>query len=273
MSRVVVAEREIYPSAPIRYVACEVRFPYSPPLTTDAAIQRLHSALGSGFPLVEPGTEATIVLGPQGGIPAAEVRTVRFLARERQRAIYVTPTQFLVETTNYGRYEDFRRDISEAATALLGLGDAIAGIGRIGLRYIDEVRVPTAIGRPRDWHGFIDERLLSPLELNANSTPPDDYLGLVRYDLGERRTVAMRFGSRHGRAVGDSPLLLKGPVADGPFFLIDIDSFWTAPEPLPAFDLEAILDTCDRLHSPIRDLFESAITDRLRDEVLRRGVG
>lgn len=264
--------REIYPSAPIRYVACEIRYPYSLPLTTDVALLGLHSILASAFPLVEPGTEATIVMGPSGGIPAAETRTVRFLARERQRAVYVTPTQSLVETTNYVRYEDFRSDIALAVAALSGLDSAPAGIGRIGLRYIDEIRVPMPIERPRDWRGLIDDRLLAPLGLEANGRDPEDAQGLVRFELGERRGVVMRFGPRTGRAVGDAPLTLRGPVLDGPFFLVDIDSFWTAPEPLPSFDIDSILSVCDELHRPVRDLFESAITDRLRDEVLRRST-
>jgi uncharacterized protein (TIGR04255 family) len=270
---VIVEGREIYPSAPIRYVACEVRFPYWPPLTGDPATQQLHSMLGSLFPVVEPGAESTVVLLPQGSLPASDVRTVRFLARSRQRAVYFTPTQLLVETTDYQCFEDFREDVRVAIEALASVGDGVAGVSRIGLRYIDEIRLPSPVEGPSDWRGYIDDRLLAPLDIQAGSVGVGGYQGLLRYDLSKGRGVAMRYGALRGRAVGESPLNLRGPASDGPYFLVDIDSYWVADEGLQSFDTGLIRETCDELHRPIRDLFESSITDRLRDEVFRKGAG
>ena len=38
---------------------------------------------------------------------------------------------------------------------------------------------------------------------------------------------------------------------------------------VPEFDAEVILRQADALHEPVRGVFESVITDRLREEVLR----
>lgn len=57
----------------------------------------------------------------------------------------------------------------------------------------------------------------------------------------------------------------------GPLFKLDIDSFWHAADEVPEFGVDLILNQADALHEPVRYVFESLITDRFREEVLRRG--
>jgi uncharacterized protein (TIGR04255 family) len=81
----------------------------------------------------------------------------------------------------------------------------------------------------------------------------------------------MRSGILDGHVVDDSgPLTLPTPPQDGPFFLIDIDSFWTKSGPLAKWSTEAAIGISDSLHAPIDDLFENCITDVLRSNVLRK---
>ena len=63
--------------------------------------------------------------------------------------------------------------------------------------------------------------------------------------------------------------LKRSTPAPGPYFLLDIDSFWTPSDDVPVFDEDKIVSVCDDLHSPVRDMFEGLITERLRQEVLR----
>lgn len=55
----------------------------------------------------------------------------------------------------------------------------------------------------------------------------------------------------------------------GPLFKLDIDSFWQAADVVPEFDTDLILRQADALHHPVRGVFESVTTDRLREEALR----
>jgi len=55
----------------------------------------------------------------------------------------------------------------------------------------------------------------------------------------------------------------------GPYYLIDIDSAWQGEAPVPPLD-RWLLAKLDELHAPIRHLFETAITEELRNEVLRK---
>ena len=57
--------------------------------------------------------------------------------------------------------------------------------------------------------------------------------------------------------------------APGPFFLLDIDSFWQPSEVSPTLELNSVLGELDELHMPVREMFESLITEKLRKEVLR----
>jgi uncharacterized protein (TIGR04255 family) len=74
----------------------------------------------------------------------------------------------------------------------------------------------------------------------------------------------------HGQAVGNAPLKRRSPPSNsGPYFLVDIDSFWAAGDAVPEFSVNRALEMIDQLHGPVRELFEAAITERLRTEVLR----
>lgn len=256
--------REVYPNAPLQYVACEVRFPYHPGIA--GATDRLFKAVGPEFPIVEPATETTLVVGPAGSISApAETKTVRFMTRDRRASVLVTPTQLVVDTTKYVRFEDFLAWIEIGLAGLSSLETPVAGAVRIGLRYIDEVRVADIGATTESWSPYVSGHLLAAGTVDVVGISAQTMQGLVQYNLDVEHSVVMRYGSLSGRTVGDTPLAPRGALQDGPYFLFDIDSFWTQPgHGLAEFATEAVKAEVISLHDPIRELFESSITDRLR---------
>jgi len=185
-------------------------------------------------------------------------------------SITVGPSALVLETTDYTRFEDFRGVIERTLVAAADAAE-LPGMQRIGLRYIDEVRVP-GVETALDWRGYLHPALLATIELDGEFRAAS-VQGHAEYRVSEREQTNLRYGALLGRVVDTAgPLRLKS-ADDGPFFLIDIDSFWTASEEeLPAFSPEAVLGICDSLHRPVRTLFETAITDKLRDDVLRKEV-
>ena len=138
------------------------------------------------------------------------------------------------------------------------------------LRYIDEIRIPDTVPVNETWADWVDGSLLGPAPMGSRlGLLAAEWQGLVRFDAGPGRSIVLRYGPREGYAVdpgGD----LKRPMADsGPFFLLDIDSFWTPTGEIPEFDSGRILAVVDELHAPVSQLFETLITERLRSEVLR----
>jgi uncharacterized protein (TIGR04255 family) len=100
---------------------------------------------------------------------------------------------------------------------------------------------------------------------------PVEFLTTSRFLIGPDRNVVLRTGVLINPLVSpQGPLLIARP-AEMPFFAIDIDSAWQAAvtPPLP-FNASAIADVLQSLHVPVRALFEHSITDKLREEVLRK---
>jgi len=268
-------DHEIYPSAPLEFVACEVRFPFSPILSEEATLPRLHRAFYDWLPLIEPGVgiEATLVVGPGAvsQLPSSTTtKQLRFLNRDRTLGVLVAPNLVSIETTHYPRYEAFKASIARTLSALAQAEAGVAGLARIGLRYIDEVRVPGIEEVPGSWTDYIDERLAGAVGLTLAGVSPVFLQGTMQFDLGDGERVVMRYGAMKGQSVGNAPLRRREADQKGAYFLIDIDSFWTSEDPIPEFSVDSALAICDKLHQPVRELFEASVTERLRDEVLRR---
>ena len=138
----------------------------------------------------------------------------------------------------------------------------------LGIRYIDEIRVPDRANGGVEWEEWVDDSLIGPSgHADAFRLSRADWQGLVRFEADEDCKLVLRYGARVGYAVNPEGDLKRPTPAPGPFFLLDIDSFWE-PEGVPEFDLVTALDRLDRLHEPVRDLFEALIKNRLREEVM-----
>jgi len=268
-----LADREVYPNAPLRLVTVEFRFPLSPRLGSADLLSVLGNTLGAELPIVEPIAPQGLQLafGPDVSAPPLTQAGYRLLTRDRTTAVTVASTRVAIETTTYAHWEDFRDSV--VALALRVIGDelsAIAGLDRVGLRYINEVRVPGVGGDVADWEAFVAPELLATGRLAAGHRIRTMQLAL-HLDRGDGAELLMRSGLLEGHVVDDTgPLRLPSPPQNGHFFLIDMDSFWSRPAAYDAWRTVAALEIADRLHEPIDDLFESCIQEKLRDEVLRR---
>lgn len=269
-----VAQREVYPNAPLRLVTAEFAFPISPRLSGADLLTVLGSEFGETFPIMEL-ANLKLAIGAPTPRPASligEGGGYRLLTLDRTTAVTVSANRITVETTTYRHWEDFRR--GPVASAVMTVGDrlgAIAGLDRVGLRFINEVRVPGMVNtNPLQWRGYIAPELLAAADLVGGREVKTVQIAL--HLAGEDGTeVMMRAGALEGRVVDDTgPLRLPRPPQPGAFFLVDIDSFWDRAAIYDNWDSSRALDIIDRLHTPIDELFESCLTDKLRREVLRR---
>jgi uncharacterized protein (TIGR04255 family) len=142
-----------------------------------------------------------------------------------------------------------------------------SGYERIGLRYLDEIRVPDTNGTI-DWSEWVHPSLLSARPETPIDLPLSEWQGMSTFGPVDGRSLVLRFGPRTGYAVEPNGELKRGPTPTGRFFLLDFDSFWESPSVIPEFEPGNMITRCDDLHAPIRTLFEGLITDRLRKEVL-----
>jgi uncharacterized protein (TIGR04255 family) len=265
--------REVYPNAQLQLVAVEVRYPFAPRLDGGDALPFFLEKVREDLPIAEPLQEHTVLIGAEGQPNVRGQSSFRLASRDRTTAATVSPSRLLLETTDYERYGKFRRLLTRLIEALEAFG-APPGVERIGLRYIDEIRVPAVTSaEPAAWKRYVHESLVAPTEVAAEALPgmqPRSTHGILQFE-GSEQTLVVRYGSSEGYAVDPrGALRVKRSAEPGPFFLFDIDSFWSAKEVIADFDTTDLLSTCDRLHRPISSVFEQCITDRLRDEVLRK---
>lgn len=266
-------EHEIYPNAPLALVVVEIRFANSSgDRALSMSLQRsIRDALGEGW-IIENSNVQTLnlSLGPSG--PASQFGTPttmnRFTVRDRTTAIALTDGTLTVETTNYGHYPKFRETLEKAITTI---SDFLQpdGVTRIGMRYIDEIRIPEiAETNLSDWGKWIHQSLDAPCskEMTNAGLNPSGWEGAALYDTGSNQRLVIRYGTRSGFVVNPiGPLKRPHPPLPGPLFFFDFDSYWE-PEGIPEFANSDVLKRCDLLRDPIRFLFDLLTTDDLLEE-------
>lgn len=262
-----------YPKAPIALAIVEVRGPESPVLTR-AEIQALKAALHPRLPFFasEHVQDFAVQLGPGGPGPmnASGRDLTKFLSRNKRTSATYTTTSTIVETTEYRGWTDFKQTVGAAIAARQDIAP-MDGLVRLGIRIIDEIRVPDQ-GSP-DWSEWLAPALLAPhVEVGGEPLAVLQQQSVVQYaGSSPGETITVRFGAMDGPpVVSSAPNLVRPHMPDpGPFFLIDTDSAWelTGGDEAPDLISAEVLDRAQHLHAPMKLLFESFITDRLRNEV------
>lgn len=267
---------EVYPNAPLALVAVEVRFPNAAtgrplPITLQRSFR---DVLGESW-VIETSKvqQLSVSIGPAGAVPQAlpPVTIPRFTVRDRTLAVALTEESMTIEATQYRHYPDFRQIVERAATAA---ADVLVpdGIARIGMRYIDEIRVPDAQEEnPSAWREWVDTSLLAP-QLQGMAQAgfgSAGWEGAAQYATGPNQKLVLRYGPRTGYVVNPvGPLKRPRSPSPGPLFALDFDCFWEPPD-IPEFDPETVMSTCDELRAPIRALFDMLITAKLLAEFKR----
>lgn len=270
---------EVLPNAPLALVAVEIRFPDGTsgqqlPMNIRRSFRDL---LGEEWVLDSQTVQQfAITLGPGGALPqpAPTLTIPRFTVRDRTLAVAVTDQSMTVEATRYKHYPTFRevvRRAVDAATQVL----APDGIARVGMRYIDEIRVPAVGDDPADWRDWVDASLLAP-QLNAMEAAGFSSIAweaAAQYQTGPDQRLVLRYGPRTGYAVSpQGPLKRPSVPPPGPLFVLDFDCYWE-PVDIPEFDPLTIMATCDQLRAPIRTLFDMLMTDKLHNEFSKESIG
>jgi uncharacterized protein (TIGR04255 family) len=250
-------------------VAAEIRYPRVDELASSLP-PTFRDQIRELFPIPEEQNQLTVSLSPAG--PSTEqVRQHRFVARDRLMSVTVDRDAVTVEATEYAGWTTFRSQLVHVVRAL-EQARRPDGILRVGLRYIDEIRLPDAPENVQGWRGWIDDRLVAPFGLDDQAHLSN---GMVVLQYGEPPGYVTIFRAAPfaaGRTVQQGgPLRVPVETPDGPYFLFDTDASWADPDrQVPEFDSDRIAEILDDLHEPCRRLFEASITDRLRDAVLNR---
>lgn len=272
---VVNMKEEIYPNAPIVLMVAEIKHVEHKPLDEKQS-RIIYEAVKEILPIRDDGEEPRLTFsaasdGSLSEPQLVQIKVRRYSSRDKRTVVTISPDAISVKTTQYHRYEDVRQLLKQTLTALV---DAVAleGVTRIGLRYIDEIRVPSDndSGMPK-WSEWVDESLVGPRDVGIKQgLSPTESEGTLAFSSGDATRLVLRYGAQNSNVIESTPRLRRPTPSPGPLFKLDIDSYWH-PENISEFTPDQILAKADLLHAPVRSMFEGLITDRLRNEVLRRG--
>lgn len=265
-----VSTRRRYRHAPLAYVILQVTHPVLAPVGRGDE-EALKRALRSYVPLASREVLSQLEITGQlnGGVgPQTRVRNeeqLRFLSRDKRMSVTYAANAVTLETTHYETWEQLR-DVAMAALESRMDVAPVDGVERIGLRYLDEVRVPGE--SVPSWGEWVNPQLAAPA-LAPDVLRPHQQQSVVQYTTDSPEVVvALRYGAVDGpSAVQGIPLAGSSAPVNGPFFLIDTDASWT-PTEVPPLDPASVLAQADHLHRYVKELFEASLTDRLREEVL-----
>jgi len=177
----------------------------------------------------------------------------------------------VIETTAYSNFETFRDIVMQVVDARSQVS-SIVGLERIGLRYVLEIRVPMGVDGRVDWTNWIDDQLLGPQRLAPGGLSLTEWQGAAVYrEAQPGKSLIVRYGPGVGQALDQSYHLRRVTAPQtGPFFLLDIDSFWTPSGSIPEYNRDALITTFQDLYGPAQGVFQDMLTARLKDELLRQ---
>ena len=254
--------REVFANAPLAWAACEIRFPLVPSLTSDESFGSLTEAFFDTFPI----PRLSVMVPPTGALDThGAERQFRFLDKSHTMSVSLTRSSLLVETTDYKEWDSFKSVVTGSMEVVARLA-RIVGVERVGLRYIDEIRVSDIREDALKWKGWISEDVLGHLQPIPGYAPKSS-LAEVHLAKGSSG-LTVRYAALTGRGVvSDEPLKRRHPAQEGPFFVIDTDSFCDTPgEEMLSCAADDLAHILDELHDPMGTVFQRAITDRLRKQ-------
>lgn len=256
--------REVFPNPPLALVTAELRFTDSPRLRLEDTLTELAIALEERFPLTERHSDVNVNQAPNAA-PRIDHRLV-LINEGRTESLSITPSSLSYETTAYGEFGDLLSGVAAGCKALLDQR-VRAALTRVGLRYIDEIRVPEPVEDVRDWSKWVNAGLVGALSVGPEGTPVDHTQGLAIFDLGSGKKFNLQYAAlKQGQAVDPPFLRRRHAVAEPqPLFVLDFDGYYEfGRETAARLDSDIVERILGEIHVPSGASFQRAITDEAR---------
>ncbi len=215
---------EVFPHPPLREVAFEIRF--TPRLRVHAEIWRLQDQLVATYPDVS--SESSIL--SNGAVLEVNV----FQDTTGSRVIKVSSQNYVIAFSRYTCFEDFKDEVAGRAEQFCSTF-GITSFTRLGLRYVNEVVLPTA----------------EPASLIRYVRP---FATFDRFPLDRIEQFATEFRSQYqNHLVTVRGVLLPGVLRT---YVLDIDCYTESSR--SAADFQSLLDD---FHGSAQQIFLDHITD------------
>ena len=204
------------------------------------------------FPLFEPRAfvKAELAAGPKGIASESRGEGMEWVyhGERRQKTVTIAEDHVDIGYTEYESYADLRSDFLSILDILASTHEGIQ-ISRLGLRYINHIRLPEGED-PLDWAPYVSERLLGILAIADDRTRIARAFQNVTLQMG---SMVLKFQS--GLHNEDYPARIVKKV-----FTLDYDAYYGG-----LLEPQEASTHLDAFHAKIEEQFESHITQRLRE--------
>lgn len=256
-------------TGPVALVTMEIRHPATDSLTESSGRELKH-LLADQLPIERQAQDVAWGMAAPGTAPTPTAEHfVRYVNRDNTVAASMKNQAIVVETSAYTNFEAFCEIAMRVVDARAQVS-SIVGMERIGLRYVLEIRVPVGVDGRVEWSNWIEEPLLGPQRIAPGGLSLTEWQGAAVYrEPQPGKSLILRYGPGYGQALDPNYHLRRVTQAQpGPFFLMDIDSFWTPNGPIPEYDRDALVTTYHDLYAPARTVFQDMLTSRMKDDLL-----
>lgn len=257
--------REVFAKAPLAIVTAEIRLNYEPRLNDASLRDKFAEKIRGQFPVLESQTLTNFTI-QDGAAPQSEaIPQIRATALDKSVTVALNQTSLSVSMAGsaYGEFGDFASVVSDAAQALNEIMDSVV-VQRVGLRFIDEVRVDAPPSESDGWSPWLNQALLAPVQAYGGARP-ELVRGNVVYAAEDDHRIVFSWGEFVGAGVvgPDLPFHRTDNTATK-MFLLDVDSAWEPADfvLLQGVGLPGVLEM---LHDPIGEIFQWSITDTARE--------
>jgi len=250
--------------SPLALVISQVRFPPVFKVMDQDFISPVQEAIRDKYPVVGQEHEIQMILGPQGVQQSPGQKQWRFMSVDGMWSIVLGQTAVTLEARSYTDASEYFERFAEVLN-VVRTHVRPSLVERLGLRYVNEFRQPQC-DSAQSWHGLIDGGFLGPLDgelgkrFRVSRTIQD-----ITLEKGPGELVSLKHGFiPDGTTVTAIPSPDARMPAVGPFYLLDIDHFSLRRHP---FEIDGMMETLDKFHSVIYDLFRLAITPDLYERL------
>lgn len=257
--------REVFPSTPLALVAVEARFADTAKLRQQSVLDVFAMHLDESLPVVHPVQDILIETSSQGASAGPPAPGLLLRNLDNTWAVTARPHQLIIETTAYETFDGLVAVVDKVSAALESAGVSPI-LERIGLRYIDEIRVPTAVDDVREWQDWIDNKLIRQSHLLSEDLVATNTQGSVSYLLGDDRFLNVRYAALNQEPVISHRHLSRTQFAPGPFFVLDFDGFeMFGTDNQKRYSAQIMRDALEAVHGPSGEAFQNALTQKTRE--------
>ena len=269
-----VAESRRYTSPPLSLVTAEIRLMHEPRLEDSGALNRFIEPLRQKFPLISTeqiqlAVAVRDVSPNEGGIAPRTFDQIRGTDVDRTRMISLQPRS-LTFSTKGKDYQGFKLSVEPfiraSVESLLSVAPQ-AMLDDIGLRYLNEIEMPSLDSGPDDWRRWIRGDVLS-----ASAASTGVCLGFRSSSHSHEETetdlfaITFTCGNHRGTSViRDTSPLAPPTTSRRQAIVIDIEGNWS-PDKACALGFVDTIPYFDRLHCLADEPFDWVLTDYARDQ-------